>query len=100
MLTHVPACFAPDGLTESLIQMVQLTLPRNSKIGTGKTCDDAEANRILADIWGMERAAGLAALGAGALGLIGAALAAVRRRLRAARMPRPPVLPEETASWL
>jgi hypothetical protein len=60
----------------------------------------AEANRILADIWGLERAAGLAALGVGALALLGGALAAVRRRWRTAKLPRPPAIPEETASWL
>ena len=60
----------------------------------------AEANRILADIWGVERAAGLAALGVGAMALLGGALAAVRRRLRTAKLPRPPAIPEETASWL
>jgi hypothetical protein len=60
----------------------------------------AEANRILADIWGLERAAGLAALGVGALALLGGALAAGRRRWRTAKLPRPPAIPEETASWL
>ena len=50
----------------------------------------AEANRILAGIWSVERTAGLAALGVGALGLIGGALAAVRRRLRTAKAAAPP----------
>ncbi|HUP27631.1 MAG TPA: peptidase MA family metallohydrolase [Chloroflexia bacterium] len=59
----------------------------------------AEANALLADVWSLQRAAGIGALGAGVAAVLAGALAVLRIAKRSRRLA-PVALGEETASWL